>query len=209
LEANAANPQAGPFVGPDGVKHPAFHHINLKSTRIDELIEWYGLVVGAKPNFRSPAVAFLTNDAANHRIAIFGSGYEDDPDKELHTGMHHSAFEFGSLAELLGRYEWLKDQGITPRVCVDHGLTMSFYYADPDGNNVELQADNYGDWAASGEWMRTSPDFISDPIGTYVDPDQIVAALQEGIDPAEIHRRAYAGEYSEGAAGPNDQSQSG
>lgn len=27
---------------------------------------------------------------------------------------------------------------------MDHGLTMSIYYLDPDGNGVELQVDNFG-----------------------------------------------------------------
>ena len=50
-------------------------------------------------------------------------------------------------------------------------MTLSYYYADPDGNNVELQVDNFGDWKKSTEWMRTSEEFKANPIGEFVDPD--------------------------------------
>ncbi len=189
--------------GEDGIANPVFHHVNLKTNRIDELIEWYGVAVGMRPNFRSDGAAFLTNDEANHRIALLSPpGLVDDPDKVKHTGMHHSAFEFRSLEDLLGRYSTLKALGIVPHGCVDHGLTTSFYYLDPDGNSVEMQADNFGDWAESSEWIRTSDDFKADPIGRLIDPDLLVAASAEGLTAKEIHERAYAGEYP--PAGPVD-----
>jgi hypothetical protein len=43
--------------------------------------------------------------------------------------------------------------------------------------------------------MRTSPDFAANPIGMPVDPDRMLKARREGMSPAEIHRRAYAGEF--------------
>jgi catechol 2,3-dioxygenase-like lactoylglutathione lyase family enzyme len=182
--------------GEDGVAHPVFHHANLKTTRLDEMIDWYAQVAGLQPNFRSPEIAFLTNDDANHRLALIGfPGLSDDPDKISHAGLHHTAFEFPALSDLLRRYETLKSAGIRPHVCIDHGLTTSFYYSDPDGNSVELQVDNFGDWTASSEWIRTAPEFVADPIGPFIDPDALVRAHAEGMDAAEIHRRSYAGEY--------------
>jgi catechol-2,3-dioxygenase len=150
-----------------------------------------------RPNFRSDTIAFLTNDDANHRLALLAvPGLRDDPEKVPHSGIHHSAFEFASLEDLLGRYQTLKAAGHEPHGCVDHGLTMSFYYLDPDGNSVEMQSDNHGDWTLSAEWMRTSADFAADPIGSFVDPDALVAASAAGMSAEEIHRRAYAGEFA-------------
>jgi catechol-2,3-dioxygenase len=184
-------------VGDDGVPNPVMHHVNLKTTRLAEMIEWYGQMVGMRPNFRSDAIAFLTNDAANHRVALLAvPGLEDDPDKVAHTGIHHTAFEFDTLEQLLTRYQTLKTAGIVPHACLDHGLTTSFYYEDPDGNSVEMQADNFDDWAASTEWLRTAPEFAANPIGVYVDPDQIVEAQRGGMSAEEIHRRGYAGEFA-------------
>ncbi len=178
------------------IKQPVLHHINLKTTRLQELIDWYGTVVGMKPNHQFPGGAWLTNDAANHRIALLTSPQlSDDPDKVVHTGMHHSAFEYPSMGDLLDTYTRLKPLGIVPHACLDHGMTMSFYYLDPDGNSVELQSDNFDNWQESNKWMRTSPQFAANPIGMPVDPDQMVAAHQAGASFAELHQRAYSGEF--------------
>ena len=75
-------------------------------------------------------------------------------------------------------------------------MTFSYYYADPDGNNVELQVDNFGDWAKSTEWMRTSPEFKANPIGQFLDPEQVIADHQAGMSHAEIHAKAMAGGYA-------------
>ncbi|MBA2288120.1 MAG: VOC family protein [Ktedonobacteraceae bacterium] len=182
---------------------PTLHHINLKTKRLQEMIAWYGTVVGMKPNYHFPGGAWLTNDEANHRLALLVSPQlSEDPDKLMHTGLHHSAFEYATFDDLLNTYTRLKGLGIEPHACLDHGMTTSFYYEDPDGNSVELQVDNFGNWQESSEWMCTSPQFASNPIGMPIDPDQIVAAHQAGASFAEIHRRAYAGEFK--PSGPLD-----
>jgi catechol 2,3-dioxygenase len=79
-------------------------------------------------------------------------------------------------------------------------MTISMYYVDPDGNSVELQADNFGDWSRSSEWMRTAPEFAQNPIGRNFAPEQLVAARAAGASAEEIHRRAYAGEFDPGMA---------
>jgi catechol 2,3-dioxygenase len=109
--------------------------------------------------------------------------------------MHHLAFEYATLDDLLATYLRLKGEGIVPGGCLDHGLTTSFYYVDPDENCVELQADNYGDWSRSTEFIRTDERFAADPIGKPVDPDALVAARRQGLSAQEIHERGYRGEY--------------
>ncbi len=178
------------------VINPAIHHVNLKTTRLREMIEWYGLVVGAKANFEWPAGAFLSNDRANHRIALLAvPGLEDDTQKFTYTGIHHIAFEYGSFSDLMASYSRLKKQGIEPQFCLNHGLTTSLYYADPDQNMVELQVDNFGDWAASAEWMRTSEDFRRDPIGSFFDPDLVLAAYQKGTSFVQLQHETREGKY--------------
>jgi catechol-2,3-dioxygenase len=176
---------------------PTFHHFNLKTTRLQELVDWYATVVGAEVTFQDATGAWLTNDAANHRIALLAfPGFVDDPDKETRTGMHHSAFEYNGFDDLNASYLRLREEGIEPDICIDHGMTLSYYYKDPDGNRVELQIDNFGDWTASKEWMRTSPDFVANPIGAFVDPAKIAEEAAAGEPFDAIHRRAMAGELS-------------
>jgi catechol-2,3-dioxygenase len=178
---------------------PTLHHVTFKTTRLQEMIDWYGTVVGTTVNHQFDGGAWLTNDGANHRIALLAlPGMRDDDDKIAHTGMHHSAFEYGSMGDLLDSYVRLRDEGIVPHACLDHGMTLSMYYADPDGNSVELQCDEFGDWARSSEWMRTAEEFTANPIGMAFDPDLLVAARDAGATADELHRRAYAGEFDPG-----------
>jgi catechol 2,3-dioxygenase len=179
------------------VANPVLHHVNLKTTRLQEMIDWYGMVIGTQVTHQFEGGAWLSNDAANHRIALLAvPGLADDPDKLRHTGLHHTAYEYPSMDDLLDTYVALKDQGVVPHACLDHGMTMSFYYADPDGNSVELQCDEFGDWARSKEWMLTAPEFSANPIGVSLDPDRIVAARDAGATPEELHRRAYSAEFT-------------
>jgi catechol 2,3-dioxygenase len=174
---------------------PSLHHVNLKTTRLAEMADWYALVLGMKPNFRSDMMVFLSNDDANHRIALGGlPGFEVDADRVKHDGLHHVAFEYGSLDELLGTYVRLKADRVLPHMALDHGVTVSFYYLDPDGNSVELQFDPFGDWTESTRFMRSDPRFAAKGLGEFVDPDALVELRRNGASPDEIHRRAYAGE---------------
>jgi catechol 2,3-dioxygenase len=153
--------------------------------------------VGAEVIHQDAVGAWLSNDGANHRIALLAfPNFSDDPEKDAHTGMHHSAFEYPSFEELNASYLRLKEAGITPPLCLDHGMTLSYYYADPDGNNVELQVDCFGDWRKSKEWMRTSDEFKANPIGVFVEPDRIAADHAAGMSFAEIHAKAMAGGYA-------------
>ena len=180
-----------------GIAIPTLHHVNLKTTRLEAMIAWYGSVVGMEATHVGSVGAWLTNDAANHRLALLAvPGLEDDPDKLKHTGLHHSAFEYGSMDELLDTYVRLKGEGILPHACLDHGMTMSFYYADPDGNSVELQCDEFGDWAESKRYMGTAQLFAENPIGVNLDPDLVVAARDAGATADEIHERAMTGEFT-------------
>lgn len=182
---------------PDAVIRPVLHHVNLKTKRLDDMIDWYGQVVGTTVVLRFEGGAWLSNDEANHRLALLANpNWKDDPDKQQHTGLHHTAFEYRSMDELLDTYVRLKQHEILPHACLDHGMTMSFYYVDPDGNSVELQCDEFGDWGASKHFMLTSPAFAANPIGVSVDPELVVEARDRGATSEELHERAYAGEFT-------------
>jgi catechol 2,3-dioxygenase len=175
---------------------PAIHHITLKTRRLQAMIDWYSVTVGLAVIHQFPGGAWMTNDAANHRIGFLAlPGYADDANKETHTGLHHSAFEYTSFADLIESYARLSAAGIEPQMCLNHGMTTSMYYADPDKNLVELQADNFGDWAKSTDYMQTSPVFAANPIGEFFDPSRVLAAHRAGVAFASLHRGMMDGEY--------------
>lgn len=175
---------------------PTLHHVTIKTSRLNEMVAWYRTVVGATVNFQNDSNAWMSNDAANHRIAFLSvPGLQDDPDKVQHNGMHHSAFEYETFSDLMSSYERLKAEKIVPAFALDHGLTISLYYRDPEGNYVELQSDNFGDWKLSTEWMRTSAEFKANCIGTFFDPEQVSQARAAGRSFEKLEPAIRAGEF--------------
>ena len=174
---------------------PSLHHVTMKTSRLDEMIEWYGLVLGTQVQFRNEVAAWTSNDEANHRIAFLAMpGLADDPDKIRHNGMHHCAFEYASFADLMSSYDRLRKAGVEPAFCLDHGLTISIYYEDPEGNYVELQSDNFADWKLSTEYMRTRA-FAENPIGWFFDPGRVYESFKFGADFGTLQKAIRAGCY--------------
>jgi catechol 2,3-dioxygenase len=175
---------------------PNLHHMTFITTRLDEMVRWYELVVGLKPHYYDDEAVWLTDDAANHSIAFLAPpGLKHPVDKGHTTGLHHMAFEYADFDQWLDNYIYLRDQGIIPFLTLDHCMAMSLYYQDPDGNGVEIQVDAFGDWAKSTRWLWSSLEFADNPDEAYFDPDKLVAARAAGLNFEEIHRRTRAGDY--------------
>ncbi|WP_309615363.1 VOC family protein [Salinibacterium sp.] len=175
---------------------PKLHHATFMTMDVDAMVRFYELVCGLQPVYYSDFAAWLTNDEANHRIALLKlPGTRPPVDKPHTAGLHHTAFEYETFDQWLDNYVRLRDAGLLPTICLDHGMTMSMYYADPDGNGVEIQVDNFRDWGLSKEWMWASQEFATDQIGAQFDPEKLVVARASGLTPDDIHTRAYAKEY--------------
>jgi catechol 2,3-dioxygenase len=130
----------------------------------------------------------------SHSLARPGLG--DDADKIRRNGMRHCSFEFASFADLMSSYDRLRKAGVQPAFCVDHGLTFSIYYEDPEGNYVELQSDNFSDWKLSTEYMRTSRAFSENPIGVFFDPARVYESYKSGADLRTLQKTRNLGPES-------------
>jgi len=69
------------------------------------------------------------------------------------------------------------------------------YYADPEGNGVEIQVDMFGDWHVSTEWMWDSREFADNYTGIFFDLDKLAEAREQGVSKDEIHAGARAAKY--------------
>ncbi|MEY9951883.1 VOC family protein [Leifsonia sp. EB34] len=175
---------------------PLLHHATFMTLDVNAMVEFYELVCGMHPVYYGHDAAWLTNDLANHRIALLKLPGTVPPINKPHSaGLHHTAFEYATFDQWLDNYERLAAIGLEPHICFDHGMTMSMYYADPDGNGVEIQVDNFRDWGMSKEWMWASQEFAADYIGAPFDPAKLVEARRAGLSPDEIHERTYARQY--------------
>ena len=162
------------------VIHPKFHHVNLKTTRLQEMIDWYA--TSSAPRCSSSTTSGPGSPTTRPTTA--SRCWRSRTSSTTRKGHAHRAAPHGlRVRQLRGAQRDLPAAaggGIEPDFCLDHGMTFSYYYRDPDGNHVELQVDNFGDWAKSKRVDAREPEFHEDPIGKFVDPDRVAEAAAAG-----------------------------
>jgi catechol-2,3-dioxygenase len=170
---------------------PKFAHIVLQTNQLAAMRTFYCTVLDAHVVYENIMLCFLTFDDEHHRIALVQPPIGELPERTpLTVGLAHSAFTFPSLPDLLAKYSSLAAKGLLPRVCVQHGITTSLYYRDPDGNSVELQIDNFSTPDEATAYMHKEYD--QDPIGPSFAPDKLIEALGAGVPLSTLTTRAWA-----------------
>jgi len=171
---------------------PRYAHTVLMTNRLTEMRDWYCTVLGAHVVYENPFLCFITYDDEHHRMA-----FATAPEGQLverpqnSTGLMHTAYTFPDLTALLAHYSKLKSEGIEPRIPMQHGVTTSLYYRDPDGQLVELQIDNFARAEDATEYMHGA-EFAENPIGVIYDPQRMLDALHDGVDETTLKSRAWA-----------------
>ncbi len=156
-----------------------FAHYVLRTADMARSVQWYATVLGMEVVHRNPFLTFLTYDDEHHRLALVqidsgGKGV----DKAL-PGLDHVAYTLADLGALLGQYKRLKALDILPVWPINHGLTTSLYYEDPDGNRVEFQVENFPSREELNAFIRGDA-FAQNPIGVEFDPEVLLARYESG-----------------------------
>ena len=120
-------------------------HVVLRTGQLGPMRDWYLMALEAHVVFENDFLVFLTYDDEHHRIALADTKAVDRPTRTM-TGLEHVSFTYATLEDLLGTYERLDTAGVEPYWCIDHRPTTSMYFADPDGNHVELQSTTSRTW---------------------------------------------------------------
>lgn len=167
-----------------------FAHIVLKTTRYPEMVSWWKDFLQGEARHENEFIAFISYDDEHHRIAI-----AHIPNLEHQTpkrdGVEHFAFTYASLDDLFDQYERMKAKGVSPYWTINHGMTLSAYYRDPDGNQVETQVDSMS--MDEADAFMAGPLFAANPIGIDVDFEALIARHRAGASFAEITDYATAG----------------
>ncbi|MBV8890010.1 MAG: VOC family protein [Alphaproteobacteria bacterium] len=163
-----------------------FAHFVLRTGQSDAMAEWYRTVLAARIVFRDERLCFLSYDDEHHRLALIHiPGLRPrDPDG---AGTDHVAYTYRDLGELLATYRRLKAAGILPHWPINHGVTTSMYYRDPDNNRVELQIDNFAT-AAELDGYFHSEAFAANPVGVTYDPEELCRRYESGEPSADLLR---------------------
>ncbi|HEY8227786.1 MAG TPA: VOC family protein [Pyrinomonadaceae bacterium] len=163
-------------------------HVVYMTRRFDKMLDWYQKVFEAKVQYKNPALAFLTYDDEHHRFAIANMAIFDPNGSASEipsgVGVNHVGYTYANLGDLLETYARLKDLGITPYWRVHHGLTLSVYYRDPDGNRMEFQVDCCATPEEAHAFMHSEA-FAANPVGVEIDADALLEKYRNGV-PVEI-----------------------
>ena len=168
----------------------------LKTAQLDVMKAWYQRVLGLPPFFEHQPPAgtkpldlggqtrasdlrmcffrLSTDYPYVQTIGIFEEPGTEASVKKTSPGLHHMQLMSSGLDELCTKFEELRAAGMKPHRSADHGPMTSFYYRDPDGNNVEITAQNFPTLEAMIEFMASDV-FKANPSGTEIDPDKFVA----------------------------------
>jgi catechol-2,3-dioxygenase len=154
-------------------------HIVFRTSRLDDMIEWYQSVTCSTIAFRSPRACFMGFDEEHHRLGFIAAPNLGEQSEDR-AGLEHVGFTFTTMDDLLDAYVEQRDRGIVPFTCTNHGPTTSLYYKDPDGNHVELLYDNFSTPEDSQRFMRSEA-FQSNPMGLSFDPEQLLRCAKAGV----------------------------
>lgn len=146
-------------------------HAVLYVTDIDRMIAFYTEVLGFEVTDRGPLkhlgeteIVFFSQTArAHHQLALITGREDDRPSPNL----HHVAFRSsGSLDDLKALHTALKEaDGVSRIMPLTHGNAWSVYFADPEGNGVEIFIDS--------PWHVAQPQGL--PLDLDREADEIVA----------------------------------
>ncbi len=169
----------------------------LRTGRLDAMKAWYATVLGVEPFFEhAPPPGTKPLDlggqtrASDLRMCFFRLsldhpyvqtiGIFEEPGTALEPsrgapGLHHMQLMTADLNELCDTFEELNGKGLNPHRSADHGPMTSFYYRDPDGNNVEITAQNHATLEEMAAFMASDA-FKANPSGSEInDPEAFVA----------------------------------
>ncbi len=175
------------------------HHIGLKTARFEEMRTFYRDLLGVRPVLElAGSFGFYTFDLAHHRLFLLKDPSCTQPVPSS-AGMHHLAFLYNTIDDLIRMYQRLKRKGIFPLFAMNHGPNTSFYYQDPDDNLIELLVDNLG--ADPRKGLEFFSQFQSNPAlhGQLINPESYLTAWQKGATLAELHEQSFSGAFAEGA----------
>ncbi|CZT17265.1 related to Biphenyl-2,3-diol 1,2-dioxygenase 2 [Ramularia collo-cygni] len=175
----------------------ALAHVVFRTANYQPMVDFYLTFLGGHVTHGNQFITFITYDEEHHRVAIVTLP-DTGPREPKSSGLRHVAFTFPTLRDLLLAYRQRKGRGIEPFWTVNHGVTTSLYYRDPDGNMIETQVDNFDTTEEANAFMAT-PAFAENPIGTDFDVEELIARLRSGEDEASLKKPVESG-----ARGPVD-----
>jgi mannose-6-phosphate isomerase-like protein (cupin superfamily)/catechol 2,3-dioxygenase-like lactoylglutathione lyase family enzyme len=126
---------AAPQLSASGCRNTGVHHVGLHASNPAASAAFYKdvlgmeIIGGSSPDHPFGATAFLSSrpDEESHEVALFAN-----------PAFAHVAFKVSSLTELQSVRARVLERNIRIKFAADHGVSLAFYFDDPDGNMIEV-----------------------------------------------------------------------
>jgi catechol-2,3-dioxygenase len=144
-------------------------HIVLKVRDAQKSKEFYTRALGLEVAYedREHGAVFLSYGVKHHDLALFQLATGEAP-AASQPGLHHTAWQVGSFAELQAAHRELGALGIAVESTIEHNVSRSIYFFDPDGNRVEIYCDMVEDGFQAMRTMGPRRDAIDIATGEVV-----------------------------------------
>ena len=138
------------------IKAQRLGHIVLSVRDMKASTDFYTRTIGLKVASYKPerGQAFLSFGDDHHALALFQRAAPDaEPPADDQPGIQHIAWQLEDFAAVQAAWRELQEIGIPVERSVEHNVTRSIYFRDPDNNCVELFCNR---WEKGFEAMQTT-----------------------------------------------------
>ena len=134
-------------------------HLVLNVTDVERSTTFYRDVVGFQVARYRPngTGTFLTCGLVHHNLALFKAPEGAQLTRKGQVGLNHFAFKVESYTALQEAHARLVEAEATIDHIVDHGMTRSVYFLDPDGIEMELFYDTFATEEEGLAFMQATP----------------------------------------------------
>jgi len=134
-------------------------HLVLNVTDVARSTAFYRDVVGFQVARYRPngTGAFLTCGVVHHNLALFKAPEGAQPSQKGQIGLNHFAFKVENYGALQEAHKRLVEANATIDHIVDHGMTRSVYFLDPDGIEMELFCNTFDTEEEGLAFMKSTP----------------------------------------------------
>lgn len=115
-------------------------HLVLRVRDLERSEKFYREVLGLKVTAQIPGrMTFLAaSDASSHELGLMAVSPSAPGPDPRRAGLYHFAWQVDSLEELQAFEKRLREKGVEVVGVGDHGISLGYYFLDPDGNEIEV-----------------------------------------------------------------------
>jgi catechol 2,3-dioxygenase len=150
---------------------PRLSHCGIYVRDVGKQVEFYTRVLGLILSDRGVSrrlgneLAFLTAATDHHHQIALISGRPQQGE----TTVNQLSFKVAGLDELKAMFQRVREAGVADIRQINHGNAFSFYFADPEGNGIEVYMDT--------PWYLPQPHGV--PIDLTLSADKIMADAEQ------------------------------